>query len=67
MSDLDTIVLSSTHRTPISVQKREGGGITLRSGRSFIRMGDDEVKTLFDFVEQDQPAFGMIQAFAAPE
>jgi hypothetical protein len=40
----------------------------LRSGRSFIAMGDDEIATLIDFVEQDQPAaLGRLQTFTAAE
>jgi hypothetical protein len=66
MTDLDTFVLSGSHRSPITVQKREGGGITLRSGRSHIRMADDEVVRLLEFVEQqDQPALGHMQVFTA--
>jgi hypothetical protein len=56
----DTAVISDPLRTPITAQKRETGGVVIRSARSFIALSDSEISRLIEFVS---PQLGQLQVF----
>jgi hypothetical protein len=55
-------IVSDPLRTPVTAQRRECGGVFLRSSRSFIALSDAEFSRLVEFV-QDAPQLGHMQVF----
>jgi hypothetical protein len=58
----DAAVISDPLKVPITAQRRESGGVFIRSARSFIALSDAELGRLYDFTE-DEPQLGELQTF----
>jgi hypothetical protein len=50
MTDSDSLIFSDRFRSPVTAQRRESGGVVLRSHKSWIALSDSELERLFSFV-----------------
>lgn len=61
----DSLIVSDPHRTPITAQKRQDGGVVLRGTRCMLILSEAELDRVIDFV-RDEPRLGQLQRFTMP-
>jgi hypothetical protein len=49
----DSIIVSDRYRTPVTAEKRDNGGVVLRSARSWIALNAEELNRVVTFARNE--------------
>ncbi len=59
---MDAVVISDPYRSPIPAQRKDGGGVVIRTPKSALLLSESDMDRVIAFVG-DEPRLGQLQRF----